>query len=185
MARLLYSAITSLDGYVADAAGNFDWGMPDEAVHAAVNDVLRPVGTGLYGRRLYDVMVAWETWDTTDEPPVVRDFAALWRGTDKIVYSRTLPEPRSARTRVERAFEPDVVRALKDQADRDLSIGGPELATQAFAAGLVDECHLFVSPVVVGGGTRALPGGVRLDLDLRAERRFAGGVVHLHYRCRP
>lgn len=184
MAKLIYSAITSLDGYVADEAGRFDWSMPDDEVHAVVNDLMRTVGTHLYGRRLYEVMVAWETLDVADEPAVIQDFAAIWRDSDKVVHSTTLQAVSSARTRIERAFDPAAVAALRASADRDLLVGGPGLAGQALAAGLVDELHLFVSPVVVGGGTRALPSGVRLDLDLRGERRFANGVVHTGYTVR-
>jgi dihydrofolate reductase len=183
MGRLIYGAITSLDGYVADATGSFDWSAPDEEVHAAVNDVLRPAGTHLYGRKMYDVLVAWETMDTgPDEPDVIRDFAAIWRAADKIVYSATLTEPRSERTRIEPGFDPEAVRRMK--AEGDLSIGGPTLAAAAFRAGLVDEVHLFVNPVSVGGGLAALPLRARLDVDLVTERRFAGGIVHLHYRFR-
>jgi dihydrofolate reductase len=181
MARLIYSAITSLDGYVADEAGSFDWGMPDDEVHAFVNDRMRPVGTHLYGRRLYDVLVAWETMDTADEPRVVQDFAQLWRAADKVVYSRTLDSPSSARTRIERDFDPAAVGRMKQAATADLVIGGPVLAGQALRAGLVDEVELFVSPVVVGGGTRALPDSLRLELDLLDLRRFGNGVVHLRY----
>jgi len=181
MARLIYSALTSLDGYVADADGRFDWAAPDAEVHAAVNDLMRRVGTQLYGRRLYDVMVAWETLDVTDEPPAMQDFAAIWRASEKVVYSRTLDQVASNRTRVERDFDPKAVAALKVAAERDVLVGGAELAGQALHAGLVDEVHLFLSPVVVGGGTRALPDRVRLDLSLRGERRFGNGVVHLHY----
>ena len=181
MARLIYSALTSLDGYVADADGRFDWAAPDAEVHAAVNDLMRRVGTQLYGRRLYDVMVAWETLDVTDEPPAMQDFAAIWRASEKVVYSRTLDQVASTRTRVERDFDPAAVAALKVAAERDVLVGGAELAGQALHAGLVDEVHLFLSPVVVGGGTRALPDRVRLDLSLRGERRFGNGVVHLHY----
>jgi dihydrofolate reductase len=181
MARLIYSAITSLDGYVADEAGSFDWSMPDDEVHAIVNDRMRPVGTHLYGRRLYDVLVAWETMDTADEPRVVQDFAQLWRAADKVVYSRTLDSPSSARTRIERDFDPAAVGRMKQAATADLVIGGPELAGQALRAGLVDEVELFVSPVVVGGGTRALPDSLRLELDLLDLRRFGNGVVHLRY----
>jgi dihydrofolate reductase len=182
MARLIYAAITSLDGYVADEDGKFGWSVPDEEVHAFVNDLERPIGTYLYGRRMYDTMVAWETMDISGEPPVMRDYAALWRATDKIVYSRTLPSVASERTRIERDFDPEAVRRLKAEAERDISVGGPGLAGEALRAGLVDECHLFLSPVLVGGGTRALPDGVRLPLELLGERRFANGVVHLHYR---
>ncbi len=184
MAKLIFSSITSLDGYVADADGRFDWGVPDAEVHAVVNDLERRAGTHLYGRRMYEVMVAWETLPAgPEQPPVVRDFAEIWRAADKVVHSTTLQEVTSARTRLERAFDPAAVRQLKATAERDITVGGPGLAAQAFAAGLVDELHLFVAPVVVGGGTRALPDGVRVQLELLDERRFAGGMVHLHHRC--
>jgi len=186
MAKLIYAAITSLDGYVADEEGKFDWAMPDDEVHGSVNDLERPVGTHLYGRRMYDVMVAWETMPTgSDQPAVMRDFAAIWRAAEKIVYSTTLETVASARTRIERSFDPEAVARLKAQADRDISIGGPHLAAQALGAGLVDECHLYVNPVVVGGGSAALPDDVRIQLDLLGVRRFENGVVHLHYRVRP
>jgi dihydrofolate reductase len=181
VARLVYSVIASLDGYVADEDGRFDWSEPDEEVHAFVNDLMRPVGTHLYGRRMYDVLVAWETID--DPAPVMRDYAQLWRAADKVVYSRTLEAPSSARTRIERDFDLDAVRRMKAEVDRDLLIGGPELAAHAIRAGLVDDYRLFLSPVVVGGGTPALPAGVRVGLELVAERRFGNGVVHLHYRA--
>lgn len=184
MGRLVYTALTSLDGYVADAGGRWDWAVPDAEVHAAVNDLERQYGTFLYGRRLYDVMVAWEDLDTQDEPAEIRDYAEVWRAADKVVYSTTLEEPRSARTRIERTLDPAAVRAVKDGSDRDLAIGGPHLAGQAIRAGLVDELHLFVSPVVVGGGTPALPEGVRWPLELVDERRFGNGVVHLYHRAR-
>jgi dihydrofolate reductase len=183
MGRLIASSIASLDGYVADADGRFDWSAPDAEVHAFVNDLERQVGTMLLGRRMYEVLAVWETMD--DPEPVMVDFAQIWRAADKVVYSTTLEQPVTARTRIERAFEPDAVRALKQAADRDLSIGGPHLAAHAFAAGLVDEVQLFLNPVVVGGGTRALPDGVRLGLDLRDERRFANGVVFLRYAVAP
>jgi dihydrofolate reductase len=183
MAKLIYSAITSLDGYVADEAGNFDWSVPDEEVHTFVNDLERPVGTYLYGRRMYEVMRFWETAHTVaDQPPFVLDFAQLWQAADKIVYSRTLEIASSARTRIERDFEPEAVRQLKATAGRDITVGGPELAAQAIRAGLVDEFHQFVNPVVVGGGKHSLPDNVRLKLELLGERRFGNGVVHLHYR---
>jgi dihydrofolate reductase len=183
MARLIYSAIASLDGYVADQDGNFDWAEPDEEVHTFVNDLQRPVGTYLYGRRLYEVMVAWETMHTrADQPHVIQDFAEIWQAADKIVYSRTLEAVSSARTRIERVFDPDAVRQLKASAARDLTVGGPDLAAQAFKAGLVDECHLFVAPMVVGGGTQSLPDNVRLGLELLDERRFGNGIVYLRYR---
>jgi dihydrofolate reductase len=177
--RLIFSAIASLDGYVADAQGSFDWSMPDDEVHAFVNDLERPIGTYLYGRRMYEVLSAWETID--DPAPVARDFAQLWRAADKVVYSTTLAAPSTARTRIERAFVPAAVRAMKAAAQRDLTVGGPGLAAHAFAAGLVDEIQLFLSPIVVGGGTPALPDGVRLPLELAEERRFGNGVVFLRY----
>ena len=185
MARLIYSAIMSLDGYVADEDGDFDWAAPDEEVHRFVNDLERPVGTYLYGRRMYEVMVAWETAHTlADQRPVMQDFAKLWQAADKIVYSKTLETPSSARTRIEPDFDPAAVRQLKTQAGRDLSVGGPELAAQAIKAGLVDEFHLFLVPIVVGGGNQALPDHVRLQLGLLDERRFGNGVVHLRYATR-
>jgi len=184
MAKLIYMAIASLDGYVADADGNFDWSIPDEEVHAFVNDLERPVGTHLYGRRLYEVMVAWETVDTgADQQPVTRDFAEIWQAAEKVVYSRTLEAASTARTRIERDFDPEAVRRMKASAQRDISIGGAELAAVAFRAGLVDECHLLLSPIVVGGGKRALPDDVRLELELLDLRRFGNGVVHLHYHA--
>jgi len=185
MAKLIYSGITSLDGYVADADGNFDWSVPDEEVHTFVNDLERPVGTYLYGRRMYEVMVSWETAHTlADQPPFMQDFAGIWRAADKIVYSRTLETVSSARTRIERDFDPAAVRQMKATGGRDITVGGPDLAAQAIKAGLVDECHLFVTPIVVGGGKQFLPDAVRLKLDLLDERRFGNGVVHLHYRTR-
>ena len=184
MAKLTYLMLTSLDGYVADEQGKWDWAFPDEEIHAFVNDLERPVGTFLLGRRMYDVLVAWETIETEGAAPEIADFAQLWRASDKIVYSRTLEQPSSERTRIEREFSPDAVRSLKESSERDLTIGGPELAGQAIRAGLVDELHLFVSPVVVGGGTPALPDGVRWDLALVGERRFGNGVVYLQYRSR-
>jgi dihydrofolate reductase len=184
VADLIYSAITSLDGYVADESGNFDWAEPDAEVHAVVNDLEREVGTYLYGRRMYEVMVAWETMPLDDQPPVIRDYAEIWRAADKVVVSTTLTTASSARTGIEPSFDPDAIRRLKAQAERDISVGGPALAGHAIEAGLVDRLHLFVSPVVVGGGTRALPEGARLTLELVDERIFDNGVVHLHYRTR-
>jgi dihydrofolate reductase len=185
MARLIYSAIASLDGYVADEDGRFDWSAPDDEVHAFVNDEERPIGTYLYGRRMYDVMAVWETMpDGPDEPPAIRDYAAIWRAADKVVFSRTVDGPRTARTRIERAFDPAAVRAMEDAAAADLSIGGPELAAEALRAGLVDEVHLFLSPVVVGGGNPALPSGLRVALELLDERRFANGVIYVAYAVR-
>jgi dihydrofolate reductase len=184
MAELIYFAIASLDGYVADADGKFDWGEPDEEVHTFVNDLARPVGTYLYGRRLYEVMVAWENPEAFgDQPPHIRDFAELWQATDKVVYSRTLESVSTARTRLEREFDPEAVRRMKAAAERDLIVGGPALAAHAFRGCLVDECHLFVAPVVVGGGKQSLPDDVRLDLELVDERRFGNGTVHLRYRA--
>lgn len=185
MAKLTYSAITSLDGYVADEDGHFDWAAPDEEVHTFFNDLERPVGTYLYGRRMYEVMLYWETAHTlADQPPFVLDFTRLWQAADKVVYSRTLETVSTARTRIERDFDPEAVRQMKASAGRDITVGGPGLAAQAIKAGLVDECHLFVAPIVVGAGTRALPNSVRLKLELLDERRFGNGVVHLHYRTR-
>jgi dihydrofolate reductase len=184
MAKLIYSAITSLDGYIADEAGNFDWAEPDDEVHAFVNDLERPVGTYLLGRRMYEVMLNWETAHTVpDQPPVMRDFAAIWQAADKIVYSATLQTVSSARTRIERDFNPATVRRLKASVEQDLTVGGPDLASHAIKAGLVDEYHLFLSPVVVGGGTPSLPDGVRVRLDLQDERRFGNGTVFLRYRA--
>ena len=182
MGKLIYTVITSLDGYVADAQGKFDWAKPDEEVHTFINDLERPIGTYLCGRRLYEVMVYWETVDTTDQPHFVRDYAEIWRAAEKVVYSKSLEEASSAGTRIERDFDPEAVRKQKGTADRDISVGGPELAAQAFKASLVDECHLFLAPVVVGGGKQSLPDGVRVKLELLDERRFGNGMVHLHYR---
>ncbi len=158
MAKLIYSTIASLDGYIEDADGNFDWAKPDEEVHAFVNDLERPIGTYLYGRRMYETMVYWETAHTVaDQPTVMQDFAEIWQAADKIVYSTTLETPSSARTRIERDFDPGVIRQMKASAERDITVGGPDLAAQAIRAGLVDECHLFVAPIVVGGGKRSSP----------------------------
>ena len=185
MARLIYSAIASLDGYVEDVQGNFDWAAPDEEVHAFVNELERPVGTYLYGRRMYETMVYWETVSTHgDRSPASRDFAEIWRAAEKIVYSRTLKTVSSSRTRIEREFDPDAIRRLKESSRSDITVGGAELAGQAIAAGLVDECHLLLGPVLVGGGKHALPANVRAQLELLDERRFQNGVVHLRYRFR-
>ncbi len=182
MARLIYSSIASLDGYVADEDGAFGWAVPDEEVHAFVNDLERPVGTYLYGRRMYEVMAGWDTVPVDgDASPVTRDFAAIWQAAEKVVYSRTLTAVATARTRIERAFDPEAVRRMKAASQRDITVGGPELAAQALAAGLVDECHLILAPVVVGGGTPALP-RAHLALELLGERSFGNGMVHLHYR---
>ncbi len=184
MGRLLYLAIASLDGYIADEQGSFAWAAPDEEVHRFVNDIERGVGTGLYGREMYEVMVAWETMDTSGEPEPMRDFAELWRATDKVVYSATLDAPASARTRIERSFDTAAVEQMKAREDRDLSIGGPALAAHAFAAGIVDDVHLILAPVLVGSGKRALPDTVNGDLELVDAGRFASGFVHLHHRLR-
>ncbi|GAA4953064.1 dihydrofolate reductase family protein [Streptomonospora halophila] len=185
MADLIYSMLVSLDGYIADTEGNFDWAVPDAEVHAFVNDLERPVGTYLYGRRMYDMMTGWETDPSLSaQSPEMREFAGIWQATDKVVYSSTLDAPVTARTRIERRFDPEDVGRLKAESGSDLAISGPALAAQAFRAGLVDACHLFLVPAVVGGGNRALPDGVRLDLTLRDERRFANGTVFLHYDVR-
>jgi dihydrofolate reductase len=183
MAKLIYAAIASLDGYVEDADGRFEWAAPDEEVHAFVNDRERPIGTYLYGRRMYETMVFWETVSTeADEPAVFWDFVDIWRAAEKVVYSRTLQTVSSGRTRIEREFDRDAVQQLKQSSATDITVGGAELAGHAFGAGLVDECHLFLCPIVVGGGKRALPDNVRAQLELLDERRFHSGVVHLHYR---
>jgi dihydrofolate reductase len=185
MAKLIYSTIASLDGYNADEDGNFDWAEPDEEVHRFVNDRERPVGTYLMGRRMYEVMRYWDTADTVaGRRDYSLDFAQVWQGADKVVYSRTLEEPSTARTRVERDFDPQAVRQLKEAAGADLSVGGPHLAAQALRAGLVDECQLYLSPVVVGGGNRIFPDGFRLGLELLEERRFGNGTVYVRYRTR-
>jgi dihydrofolate reductase len=181
VAKLIYSASASLDGYVADEDGKFDWAAPGEEVHSFINDLERPVGTFLYGRRMYEVMAVWET--LADDAPVMRDFAQLWRAADKVVYSRTLEAVSSARTRLERDFDPEAIRQLKSAAARDIGVGGSELAGQAIRAGLVDEIQLFLTPILVGGGKPALPDDVRVKLELLDERRLADGVVYLHYRA--
>ncbi|MGA7173503.1 MAG: dihydrofolate reductase family protein [Candidatus Dormiibacterota bacterium] len=183
MAQLIYSAITSLDGYVADEAGNFDWGMPDDEVLEFINDLERPIGTYLYGRRMYETMVYWETASFgAEESHLMQDFADIWRRADKIVYSTKLEAVASARTRIAREFDPAAIREIKTQSSLDITVAGAQLAGQALRAGLVDECHLFLTPVVVGGGNPSLAKGVRLRLELLDERRFGNGVVHLHYR---
>jgi dihydrofolate reductase len=182
VAKLIYSAIASLDGYTEDEDGKFDWAAPDEQVHAFVNDLERPVGTYLYGRRMYETMVPWETM--ADPAPVMRDYAEIWQAAEKVVYSATLEAVTSARTRLERSFDPDAVRELKASRERHLSVGGPTLAAEALRAGLVDELHLFLNPIVVGGGKPALPDGVRVQLELMDERRFDSGVVYVRYSTR-
>jgi dihydrofolate reductase len=182
--RLIYSAITSLDGYLEDVHGKFGWAEPDEEVHSFINELERGIGTYLLGRRLYEVMVWWETIGGADEPPYIRDFAEIWRAADKIVYSTSLEVVSSDRTRIERDFDADGVRHMKATAVGDMSVGGPALAAAAFAAGLVDELHLFVVPMVVGGGKHAIPDNVRLELELLDERRFGNGTVYLRYGAR-
>jgi dihydrofolate reductase len=183
MAKLIYSALMSLDGYVSDEDGNFDWAEPDEEVHTFVNDLERRVGTYLLGRRMYEVLVAWETPSLANQPPYIQEFAEIWRAADKIVYSKTLETVSSARTCLERGFDPETVRQLKASAERDLAIGGPELAAQAIKAGLVDELQLVVAPIMVGGGTPALPDNVRVELELLDERRFGNGMAFLRYHA--
>lgn len=182
MAKLVYSAITSLDGYIADENGDFDWGTPDAELFTFINDIERRFGTNLYGRRMYETMVYWETFDASGhQPPYVRDFTMMWRAANKVVYSTTLREVSSERTRIERRFDVDEVRKLKESSEHDVSIGGANLAGRAFEAGLVDEMHLFVSPVTVGGGTPAQPQHFQSKLELVTIDRFASGVVHLEY----
>jgi dihydrofolate reductase len=184
MAKLIYSAIASVDGYVADEEGKFDWAEPDEEVHAFINDLERSVGTYLYGRRMYETMAGWETDATlAAQSALMREFAQIWQAAEKIVYSKTLETASTRRTRIERDFDPEAVRRMKASAGRNLTVGGPDLAVHAFRAGLVDECHLFVAPIIVGGGKQSLPDDVRLELELLAERRFDGGMVHLRYRA--
>jgi dihydrofolate reductase len=183
MAKLIFAAITSLDGYVADADGNFDWSMPSEEVHRFVNNLEAGIGTYLYGRRMYEVMRYWETASTGNgEQSAEQEFAKLWQRADKIIYSRSLDEVSTASTRLEREFDAEAIRQMKADVTRDIAVSGPTLAAEALRHGLVDECHLFLSPIVVGGGTPALPDNVWLQLELLDERRFDNGVVHLHYR---
>ncbi len=183
MAKLIYSVLGSLDGYFEDADGRFDWAEPDGEVFAFVNDLERPIGTYLYGRRMYDTMVFWETASTEGaESPEFKDFAAIWRAAEKIVYSRTLEAPSSAKTRIEREFDPDLIRQLKRSSSADITVGGGDVAGQAIAAGLVDEFHLLLSPIMIGGGKRSLPDNIRAQLERVDERHFKNGVVHLHYR---
>jgi dihydrofolate reductase len=183
MAKLIYTTLASVDGYIADKDGNFEWAAPQEDVHAFVNELERPIGTYLYGRRLYETMKVWDDPEAfANEPRVVQDYGAIWRSAEKIVYSSSLASASSARTRIERVFDADAVRGLKEDASSDVSIGGPTLAAHAIRARLVDEFHFFLNPIVIGGGTRALPDDVRVPLELLDEHRFGAGVVHLHYR---
>lgn len=185
MGRLIYAANMSLDGFLEDRAGAFDWSVPDDEVHAFWNEHERGIGTSLYGRRMYETMRVWESDDwLTDEPAVLREYASIWRDTDKIVFSTTLGDVSTARTTLQRTFEPEVVRQLKEASSSDLSIGGPGIAAEAFRHGLVDECVLLLHPVLVGGGKPALPRGVRLDLELLDQRRFANGVIHVRHAVR-
>jgi dihydrofolate reductase len=182
LAKLIYSMLTSLDGYVADRDGNFEWAMPDDEVHTFVNDLERGVGTYLLGRRMYEVMIPWETMHTLpDQPPFVLDFAKIWQAADKVVYSTTLEAVSAGRTRIERNFDPEAVREMKAALGHDMTIGGPQLAAQAFKARLVDECHLFLTPIIVGGGKQSLPDDVRIKLELLDERRFGNGMVYVRY----
>jgi len=185
VSKLIYSMIASLDGFVADESGRFDWAEPDESVHSFINDLERSVGTYLLGRRMYGVMSWWEAIGESSElPPHIADFTKLWREADKVVYSATLSDVSTSQTRIERHFDPDAVRAMKAGSERDISIGGPTLASAAIAAGLVDEYQLFVSPVIVGGGLRAFLDVPGQDLELLGERRFDNGFVYLRYRTR-
>jgi len=185
MAKLIYSAIASLDGFTEDQNGNFDWAVPGKEVHAFINDLERSAGTYLYGRRMYETMAPWETDPTLGAgSEVTADFAHIWQAADKVVFSKTLQTASTGRTRIEREFDPEAVRQIKASAGSDLTVGGPEIAAQAFKAGLVDECHLFLAPIVVGSGKRALPDDVWLELDLLDERRFSGGMVYLRYRVK-
>ena len=185
MAKLVYLYFASLDGYVEDERGKFDWTEPDEEVHAFINDLMRPIGTYLYGHRMYEVMAVWETDPSfAADSPAMSDFATLWQAADKIVYSTSLAAVSTTRTRIERAFNPDAVRQLKGSADHDIGVGGADLAAQALRAGLVDECHLFVAPVVVGSGKPLFPNDLFLTLDLLDVRHFDSGMVYLRYHIR-
>jgi dihydrofolate reductase len=185
MARLIYSAISSLDGYIEDMDGSFDWAAPDEEVHRFINNLERTVGTHLYGRRMYETLMVWETDpNLAADSPITRDFAEIWQAANKIVYSRTLQAASTRKTQLERSFDPEAIRQLKKTVEQDILIGGPELAAHAFRAGLIDECHLFLTPIIVGAGKQSLPANVRLELELLDERRFGDGVVFLRYRTK-
>lgn len=184
MALLIYSAISSLDGYIEDRDGNFDWAAPDEEVHTFINDLERAAGTYLFGRRTYETMVVWETDPSlAADSPLTQDFAEIWQAASKIVYSRTLVAASTRKTQIERNFDPEAIQQLKKTAQQDILIGGPELAAHAFRSGLIDECHLFLVPIIVGGGKPSLPDAVRLELELLDERRFSNGTVYLRYRA--
>jgi dihydrofolate reductase len=183
MARLIYSAISSLDGYIEDQDGKFDWAEPDEETHRYVNDLERSAGTYLYGRHMYETMMGWETDpQLAAGSPIMQDFAEIWQAADKIVYSKTLETAPTRKTQIKRDFDSETIRQLKIDVPHDILIGGPNLAAHAFRAGLVDECHLFLAPIIVGGGKQSLPNNVRIQLDLLEERRFENGMVHLRYR---
>ena len=185
MAHLIYSAISSLDGYIEDRDGNFDWAMPDEEVHRFINNLERTAGTYLYGRRMYETMMVWETDpNLAADSPLTQDFAQIWQAATKIVYSKTLAAASTHNTQIERTFNPEAIKQLKTTAQQEILIGGPELAAHAFQSGLIDECHLFLTPIIVGGGKQSLPGDVRLELELLEERRFGNGMVFLRYRAR-
>jgi dihydrofolate reductase len=186
MAAVVCMGLVSLDGYIADADGNFEWAVPDEEVHTFINEVERPVGTSLYGRRMYEVLKVWDTWDVTAEPRAIQDYASIWRATDKIVYSSQLSpdDVTTSNTRLERDFDPQVARTIADETGRDVSISGPGLAAAAIRAGVVDEYHLLVFPVLVGGGTRFFPDNAYLALELTDRREFANGVIYLRYTAR-
>lgn len=186
MAHLIYSAISSLDGYIEDPDGKFDWAMPDEEVHRFINNLERAAGTYLYGRRMYETMRVWETDPTlAAQSELLRDFAELWQAADKIVYSKTLEAVSTRKTQIERNFDPEAIRQLKEAAEQDILIGGPAVAAHAFRSELIDECQLFLTPIVVGGGKQSLPNNVRLDLELLEERRFGNGMIFLRYRVKP
>ena len=185
MARLIYSAISSLDGYIEDTNGKFDWAAPDEEVHRFINNLERSAGTHLYGRRMYETLMVWETDpNLAADSPLTQDFAEIWQAANKIVYSKTLAAASTRKTQIEPNFNPEAIQQLKKTAQHDILIGGPELAAHAFRSGLIDECHLFLIPIIVGGGKQALPDNIRLELELLEERRFGSGVVFLRYRTR-
>ena len=185
MAHLIYSAISSLDGYIEDVEGQFDWAAPDEEVHKFINDLERAAGTYLLGRRMYETMMVWETDpNLAADSPLTRDYAGIWQAANKIVYSRTLGTVSTRKTQLERTLDPESIRQLKEAVEQDILIGGPELASHAFRAGLIDECQLFLTPIIVGGGKPSLPDNVRIELELLEERRFGNGTVYLRYRTR-